>query len=1111
MKLSRVTKPARLFAASLSVAAWGCGKTNPLPKTPDTGFSSTPALLSRSPSPTFGFFCDNTQGCSFFCSLDGAAESACESPLQLGPLADGPHTFSVRAQNREGASDPSAATHAWTVDTTAPTVTFDGGPLPRSNATSATIVFASNDPGATFVCAMDDAGASPCTSPQTASSLGDGTHTLSVRATDDAGNTGEATVYVWVVDTTAPSVSFDGGPAALTNSATATFAFSGTEEGCTFVCAVDDAGAAPCASSYVVTVGEGAHSVSVRATDDAGNTGDASVYAWTADFVPPQSTVQSVVSLVPYGTLVPLSGTASDGVSGVARVDFYAGGDAGWVQASGTTSWSSAFVASRSFHNVRSRATDVAGNVEAGDAGVTIHTSLIPASAVVGRSLFTSTCADVSAIGLSGPEAVLFEPGSNRLFVTDSSNHRVVVHQLSASNGFVDFAADIVLGRATMTDCATPAISASSMNFPRALAFDRVGNRLFVSDATNNRVLVFSVGALISGQSATNVLGQSTFDASDPGFGPGQFNGPFGVAFDPVEGRLFVADYYNSRVVVYMTGIIVDGESAVSVLGQTGFGSSSCGLAIDRMCNPSDVAYDVAGRRLFVADTSNHRVLAFNLDAGVDAGMAASNVLGQSWFDAGASGVLATAMYYPQGVAFDDWSRLLYVSDTNNHRVLVFDPGVLSDGEPAIAVLGQSQFDAGSFGTSAFALSYPRRLSLDADAGRLFVADSSNNRVMVFDVGTLTSGEPAVHALGHADVADAASPIYDSACSNGPGQSRITYYAGGGVAVDRVGGRLFVSADNDHRVLVFSVDDAGFPQSTAAIIVGQPDFSHCVPKSGASGQSGPNGLAFDPGTERLFVADSYNNRVLVYSTAALVSGAAATAVLGQTDFDASVLVPVSETTFNAPKAVAIDSARARLFVADYANHRVMVFNIDGGITNGMAASYYLGAGTDFSNFQAATSQNGLRYPTDLAVDVSSGRLFVADSNNHRVLVFETSVLWNRKSASIVLGQDSFSTLGSSSSSTEMNNPTGVVFDPVYSRLFVADTFNNRVLLFDAKALANGMTATNLIGQVDWGSISSGVSQTALNSPRSLATDGTGRWLYVVDRSNGRVLTFDVGP
>jgi hypothetical protein len=75
-----------------------------------------------------------------------------------------------------------------TPDTTPPETTITSGPSGTTNSTSATFEFSANEPS-TFECSLDDGGFATCSSPESYTGLGEGSHSFRVRATDAAGNT----------------------------------------------------------------------------------------------------------------------------------------------------------------------------------------------------------------------------------------------------------------------------------------------------------------------------------------------------------------------------------------------------------------------------------------------------------------------------------------------------------------------------------------------------------------------------------------------------------------------------------------------------------------------------------------------------------------------------------------------------------------------------------------------------------------------------------------------------------------------------------------------------------------------------------------------------------
>jgi hypothetical protein len=163
---------------------------------PDTSITAGPSGPTNNASPSFSF--SSTEGGSTFeCRLDGpggatGTYAACASPNAYSGLAAGSYTFNVRARDTAGNQDASAATRAFTVDTTAPDTTISSGPTGTITVSSASFGFTS-EAGATFECQLNGPGGTvgtyaACTSPKAYSGLANGSYTFNVRATDTAGN-----------------------------------------------------------------------------------------------------------------------------------------------------------------------------------------------------------------------------------------------------------------------------------------------------------------------------------------------------------------------------------------------------------------------------------------------------------------------------------------------------------------------------------------------------------------------------------------------------------------------------------------------------------------------------------------------------------------------------------------------------------------------------------------------------------------------------------------------------------------------------------------------------------------------------------------------------------
>ncbi|HKI66572.1 MAG TPA: N,N-dimethylformamidase beta subunit family domain-containing protein, partial [Solirubrobacterales bacterium] len=275
---------------------------------PEAQIEASPPTLANSDSASFSFAGEDPGGsglAAIECRIDSAdpeAWSACNSPQAYTELADGSHRFEVRAIDNAGNADQSPAVHEWTVDTTPPALSIDSGPEGLTVDPTPTFAF-SSEPGATIECSIDGGapafGACSGAGAHTpASPLADGSYTFRVRATDAAGNQVVRT-REFEVDATAPTTQIDLAPAALDNSATASFEFSGEDPGgsgvASYQCKLDGASFAACSSGIELTeLAEGAHKFEVRAIDNAGNVdGSPAIHEWTVDSQAPSTQVDS--------------------------------------------------------------------------------------------------------------------------------------------------------------------------------------------------------------------------------------------------------------------------------------------------------------------------------------------------------------------------------------------------------------------------------------------------------------------------------------------------------------------------------------------------------------------------------------------------------------------------------------------------------------------------------------------------------------------------------------------------------------------------------------------------------------------------------------------------
>ncbi len=154
---------------------------------PESSMTAQPAALVNNAAAKFEFSGEDPGGsgvAAFECRLDSEAVGAwtiCTSPQEYAGLADGVHTFEVRAVDQAGNADQSPATVNWTVDTAAPSTTIDSSPPALANTATAKFEFTGEDPGgsgvAGFQCRLDSSEAAAwgtCSSPQEYAGLSEG-------------------------------------------------------------------------------------------------------------------------------------------------------------------------------------------------------------------------------------------------------------------------------------------------------------------------------------------------------------------------------------------------------------------------------------------------------------------------------------------------------------------------------------------------------------------------------------------------------------------------------------------------------------------------------------------------------------------------------------------------------------------------------------------------------------------------------------------------------------------------------------------------------------------------------------------------------------------------
>jgi uncharacterized protein (TIGR03437 family) len=323
----------------------------------------------------------------------------------------------------------------------------------------------------------------------------------------------------------------------------------------------------------------------------------------------------------------------------------------------------------------------------------------------------------------------------------------------------------------------------------------------------------------------------------------------------------------------------------------------------------------------------------------------------------------------------------------------------------------------------------------------------------------------------------------------------------------------------------------------ANLVLGQPDFTSVNFATTAGGMRSPTAVATDG--RNLAVADTANNRVLLWREIPTVIGQPADIVIGQKDFVTVQQVVVNQTSLRAPQGVWIQNGM--LFVADTQNNRVMIWNTLP-TKNNQPADIVLGQpnfttspNLDLTKSSLTAAANTMLNPVSVSSDGT--RLFVTDLGFNRVLIWNAIPTKTQQAADLEVGQKDMTT-SIANDNTDLcisvghdasNNPVfpsmcgNTLSFPRFAlsdgtRLYIADGGNDRVLIFNQLPTKNGAHADVILGQPDeYNDIQ--VTSTNLTfqpnlkesssdvtpSPTGLAWDGTN--LYVTDSLNYRVLVF----
>ena len=709
---------------------------------------------------------------------------------------------------------------------------------------------------------------------------------------------------------------------------------------------------------------------------------------------------------------------------------------------------------------------------------------------------------------MSAPGVIVHYGG--KLFIEEYHNHRVLIYNSVPTSN--NAAADVVVGQPDMLSISANqggTTSSKGYNWPCGLEVSN--GKMFVADFHNNRVLIYNSIPTANNAAADVVIGQSDMTSSSINKGLGVASCEANTLYNPVSvksdgTRLFIGDWNNNRVLIFNSIPTSNNASADVVIGQPNKTTNTRATppTASSLYRPRNV--EVSGGQLFIADQQNNRVLIYHSVPASDAA-AADHVIGQANMITNGLGCSAVKYYYPSFIKVSG-SKLL-VQDYNNNRILIYNSIPTADNAAADNVIGQPNLvtnEANNGGLSARSLYLPA--GVESDGTKVFIADLFNNRVLIYNSVPTSNFAPADTVIGQPDMtSNSANQTTTWTRSNTMAQPRFVAFAGS---------KMLVSEYTNNRVLIYNSIPTG-NNAAADLVIGQPGMTTGEANNGgvsASSLSWPEAICCAAG--KLFVCDRLNNRVLIFNSLPSANHAAADVVIGQADMNSNLInaglgaSSCAANTLYTPSGLYCDGTR--LFIADINNNRVLIFNTIPSANNA-SADIVIGQ----PNMTSNTANNGglsaksLYTPTDVFFDGT--KLFIADYRNNRILIYNSLPTGNNSPADLVIGQPDMTSnsgnQGGAASSRTLLHPAFLWIDG--SRIFISDESNHRVLIYNNIPAGNNPDADIVVGQPDMISTSinqnNNLSASTINYPTGVSVNDSK--LFVCDSENNRVLIYDL--
>ena len=545
---------------------------------------------------------------------------------------------------------------------------------------------------------------------------------------------------------------------------------------------------------------------------------------------------------------------------------------------------------------------------------------------------------------------------------------------------------------ATTLDWVASAISEASFtnNFsvsaqetaPTGIAFNTDGTKMFVVGFTNDSVYEY---ALSTGFNVSTASYSQNFSVS------AQDTSPEGIAFNSDGTKMFIVGRVGKDINEYTLSTGFDISTA----------TYSQNFLVDAQdSDPTDIAFNADGSKMFVVGRGSDNVNEYTLSTGFDVSTASYS---QNFS-------VNSQQPFPEGMTFNNDGTKMFITGQSPATVFLY---TLSTGFD----VSTAAYSSVNFSVSAQE-GTPTGIKFNNDGTKMFIVGRSGDEINEYTIPlalALGTGSFASADVGKTIEANSGAFVLTATDGSFVETTAPTSYAQVASGDWSMYGVVYNAVDGDLEVSGTFVN--GFDVSTASFI---DSFSV------AAQESVPHGMAFNTDGTKMFIVGYLGNSIYEYTLSTVFDVSTATFVDG-----------VSVAT--GPVGLAFNSDGTKMYVVGLGGQAVNEYSLSTGF-DVSTASYT-------QNFSVATQDTA---PRDIAFNTDGTKMFVVGYNGQDINEYTLSTAFNVSTATFV---DSFSVV------SQETNPQGVEFNNNGTLMFVIGNASNNVIEYILSSAFDVSTAS----------------------------------------------------